>query len=135
MEYDIRDVVHVTGVKGEGFYGVVAGRTLLPSGHLDYDVVPLNGGKGVWRIVGARLRPSDRGFPEAEVAAALAAFARDRKLPIKLYLNAQAYSKLLRGNKIDIEGHRIAFAPQKLGVPTASVNFDRILGIYWASPK
>lgn len=135
MEYDIKDVVYVPGVTGAGFYGVIAGRTLLPSGMLDYDVAPLDG-KSLWRVSAERLRPSDKSFAPAAVETVLAAFARDRRLPQRLSLSNYNYGILLRVGVVDIEGgYKIAFEAHSLTAPSGSVSLDRILGIYWTGPK
>jgi hypothetical protein len=113
----------------------VAGVTPLPSGQTDYDVVPLNG-LSVWRVSGARLRPPAQGFEAAKIDAVLASFARERRLPFRLTLPGPAYTKLLKAGVISVEGHSLAFEAYKLpSVPSAAVNFDRILGLYWAGPK
>lgn len=129
MEYDVRDVVIVKGIRS-GFYGVVAGKTLLPSGELEYDVAPLDG-KSSWRVAAARCFPSDRGFPAKVVDAVLGNFAREVKMPERPALSNATIQQLAVEGIAEIQGGLvIAFEAAKASGKD-KVRFDRSLGLYW----
>lgn len=129
MEYEIRDVVIVKGIRG-GFYGVIAGRHIIATGHVEYDVAPLDG-RSVWRVTATRVHPSDRGFPAKHVDDVLNNFAIERRLPVALALgNALVKTLATLGIAPIGGGFTIAFEPAKLAA-AGPVHFDRALGLYW----
>lgn len=129
MEYEIKDVVKVTGVRS-GFYGVVAGRNVLPDGLVEYDVAPLNG-KSSWRISADKVSPTDRGFPAEVIDKVLSSFTRDQSLPFRPSLTSALVKQLCREGISLCEGYTVAFEPAKLAREGVRVNYDRLLGLYW----